>query len=179
MVLHQESELVLTDVTSGGQQVLFKTFDLGAVTADQGWGGGLDLGEGQGLLLERQDRLATRCSRCSGDREKSNRMSWTPFQPESRIGSSSPMACSNTPMRSMTRSMMSDSIVPGVWKLRIADLLLGLSDPVDAADALLDLHRVPREVVVDDGRAELEVETLARHPGGEEDVVRARHGKRP
>ena len=58
-------------------------------------------------------------------------------------------------------------------------LLLGLADPVDAADALLDLHRVPRQVVVDDGRAELEVETLAGHPRREQDVVRARRGRRP
>jgi len=41
------------------------------------------------------------------------------------------------------------------------DLLFLLTDPVDPADPLLDLHRVPRQVVVDDDRAELEVQALA------------------
>ena len=57
-VLHQERQLVLTDVSAGGQQVSLEPFDLGAVAADQGRGGGLDLGQGPGLLLQRQDRLA-------------------------------------------------------------------------------------------------------------------------
>ena len=51
--------------------------------------------------------------------------------------------------------------------------LLDLSDPVNAADSLLDLHRVPRQVVVDDRRTELEVQALAGDPVGKDEVVMA------
>ena len=46
---------------------------------------------------------------------------------------------------------------------------MALPDPVDAADALLDAHRVPRQVVVDHRVAELEVAALAAGLGGDQD----------
>src|SRR5690606_13710793 len=45
-----------------------------------------------------------------------------------------------------------------------------LSQAVDAADALLDPHRVPRHVVVHHGAAELEVQALCGGIGTEEDL---------
>src|SRR5688500_5854789 len=51
------------------------------------------------------------------------------------------------------------------------DPLLRLPDPVDAPDALLDLHRVPRQVVVHDRGAELEVQTFTGHFVGQHEVV--------
>jgi hypothetical protein len=38
--------------------------------------------------------------------------------------------------------------------------------PVDSPDTLFDLHRVPWQVVVDDCRAELEVQTFTCDPVG-------------
>jgi hypothetical protein len=45
-----------------------------------------------------------------------------------------------------------------------------LPDAIDTADPLLDLHRVPREVVVHDHVAELEVQTFAACIGGDHDL---------
>ena len=50
-----------------------------------------------------------------------------------------------------------------------ADLLL--ADAVDAAEALLDAVRVPRQVVVDHQVRGLEVEALAGGVGGEQDLA--------
>src|SRR6185437_429801 len=60
----------------------------------------------------------------------------------------------------------------GPWRVEVedADLLLLLADPVDAADPLLDLHRVPGQVVVHHSRAELEVQSFAGHPASQEDL---------
>ena len=55
-------------------------------------------------------------------------------------------------------------------------LVLGLTEAVDTADPLFDLHRVPRQVVVDDRRTELEVEALAGHPAREQHVELAAVG---
>ena len=43
---------------------------------------------------------------------------------------------------------------------------LFLPYPVDSPDTLLDLHRVPWQVIVDDCRAELEVQTFTRDSVG-------------
>src|SRR3954447_13539978 len=59
----------------------------------------------------------------------------------------------------------------GRGKVENGDLLLRLSDAVDASDALLDLHRVPRQVVVHHCGAELEVETFAGDAVGDQDIV--------
>ena len=48
--------------------------------------------------------------------------------------------------------------------------VLGLADPVDAAHALLEPVRVPRDVVVDHQVAELEVDALAGRLGGDHDL---------
>ena len=61
---------------------------------------------------------------------------------------------------------MRSSIVPLTQKLKIDDRVL-LADPVDAADPLLDPHRVPRQVVVDEEVAELEVAPLAAGLGAD------------
>jgi hypothetical protein len=45
-----------------------------------------------------------------------------------------------------------------------------LPDAVEAADALLDLHRVPGQVVVDQGVTELEIAPLSAGLGGDEDL---------
>ena len=47
---------------------------------------------------------------------------------------------------------------------------VGLADTVDATDALLDPHRVPRHVVVDHRAAELEVQSLGGGVGAQQDV---------
>ncbi len=55
-----------------------------------------------------------------------------------------------------------------------------LTDAVDSTDALLDPHRVPRQVVVDQDVAELEVPALAAGLGGDQDLrTRARFGSAP
>src|SRR5690606_34359678 len=51
------------------------------------------------------------------------------------------------------------------------DLRFALADAVQPADALLDLHWVPGQVVVDQHRAELEVQALAGDLGGDHNVV--------
>ena len=51
-----------------------------------------------------------------------------------------------------------------------ADCGVGLTDTVDAADPLLDPHRVPRHVVVDHRAAELEVQSLGGGVGAQQDV---------
>ena len=66
------------------------------------------------------------------------------------------------------------SIVPSILKLKMWMTACLLPEPVEAADPLLDAHRVPRQVVVDQGVAELEVQTLAAHLGAEQDVELAR-----
>ena len=43
-----------------------------------------------------------------------------------------------------------------------------LPDAMDPADALLDAHRIPGEVEVDDAAAELEVQPLAADVGGQQ-----------
>src|SRR5690606_37894354 len=45
-----------------------------------------------------------------------------------------------------------------------------LADPVDTTYALLDTHRVPRQVVVHDDVSELEVDTLASGVSGNENA---------
>ena len=52
------------------------------------------------------------------------------------------------------------------------DRLALLAVAVDAADALLDAHGIPGQIVVDEEIAELEVETLAADLGGEQDIER-------
>src|SRR5439155_1945925 len=47
---------------------------------------------------------------------------------------------------------------------------LRLADAVDTADALLDPHRIPGQVVVDDRVAELEVASLAADVGREQNA---------
>ena len=49
-----------------------------------------------------------------------------------------------------------------------------LAEPVDASDALLDPHRIPRHVVVDEGSAELEIEALRGGVGAEQNVSLAK-----
>ena len=44
-----------------------------------------------------------------------------------------------------------------------------LTDAVDAADALFDRHRIPGQIVVDDGAAELEVAAFAANFGRQQD----------
>ena len=63
-----------------------------------------------------------------------------------------------------------DPLVDGVRVPEIPDedLLRLLPDSVDTADALLDLHRVPGEVVVDQHATELQIDALARHLGREQ-----------
>ena len=51
-----------------------------------------------------------------------------------------------------------------------ADLGVLLADPVDAADPLLDLHRVPGQVVIDQQPAELEVQALGGRVGADEEL---------
>src|SRR5262245_41306909 len=46
---------------------------------------------------------------------------------------------------------------------------MGLTEAVEASDALLDLHRVPRQVVVQQDVAELEVQPLRADLGRQED----------
>ncbi len=48
--------------------------------------------------------------------------------------------------------------------------LTGLSDPVHASDPLLELHRIPRQIVIDHRPAELEVAALASDFARDEDV---------
>jgi hypothetical protein len=45
-----------------------------------------------------------------------------------------------------------------------------LPDAVDAADALLDLHRIPRQIVIDQEIGSLEIEPLGRGVGADQDV---------
>src|SRR5207247_5668228 len=45
-----------------------------------------------------------------------------------------------------------------------------LAEPIDAADALLDAHRVPRQVVVNADVRELEVDALAARLGGDKEA---------
>ena len=68
-------------------------------------------------------------------------MSWSSSR---RIGSSSPIDCSKTPMRVYSRSKMSVSIVPGTCMLRMKIFSCCLAEAVEPADPLLDLHGVPR-----------------------------------
>ena len=57
------------------------------------------------------------------------------------------------------------------------DALVGRADAVDAAEALDDAHRVPVDVVVDDGVAVLEVLAFADAVGGDQQVDFAFTGK--
>ena len=47
-----------------------------------------------------------------------------------------------------------------------------LAVAVDTTDALLDAHGVPRQVIVDQEVAELEVQAFAAHLGGQEHIQR-------
>ena len=69
-------------------------------------------------------------------------------------------------------SRLSSFVEAGVGE-HAADEHLGVvrSDPVDAAVALYQPHRVPRQVVVDDVAGLLEVDALGEHVGGDHDVV--------
>jgi hypothetical protein len=63
---------------------------------------------------------------------------------------------------------------------KVNDAIAGepLPKPVDAANALLDTHGVPRHVVVDDGTAELEVEAFGGGVGVTSlEAARARSGQ--
>ena len=50
--------------------------------------------------------------------------------------------------------------------------LTRLTDPVDASDALLDDHRIPRQLVVHEAIAELQVQSLGAGARCDEDRVR-------
>src|SRR5258708_655338 len=67
-----------------------------------------------------------------------------------------------------------DLSVHGAGRNEIDDChcLALLAIAVDPSNALLDPHRIPREVVVDEQIAELEVQALAAHLGGEHHVDR-------
>ena len=55
-----------------------------------------------------------------------------------------------------------DPLLDGVGEDHVVDHdVVGLADPVDPADALLDPHGVPGQVVVDGDMTELEVEAFA------------------
>jgi len=45
-----------------------------------------------------------------------------------------------------------------------------LADPVEPSDALLHLHGIPREVIVDDSVSKLQIATLAASLGGNENL---------
>jgi hypothetical protein len=47
----------------------------------------------------------------------------------------------------------------------------GLTDAVDAADALFDLHGIPGQIKVDHGRTKLEVSSLSSDLGAKHDIV--------
>ena len=47
---------------------------------------------------------------------------------------------------------------------------VGLADAINPTDALLQLHRIPGQVVVDDHVAELQVQALAAGIGGDQDL---------
>ena len=51
-----------------------------------------------------------------------------------------------------------------------ADGGVALADQIDATDALLDAHRAPRHVVVDERAAELEVQPLGCGVGAQQQV---------
>ena len=53
---------------------------------------------------------------------------------------------------------------------------MGLTDAIDAPDALLNLHRVPRQVVIEHDMAELQVQTLAAGVGGDQHLSLVREG---
>ena len=58
----------------------------------------------------------------------------------------------------------------GVGGDQVEDVdVVGLADPAEPADPLLDLHRVPGQVEVADGVRELEVAALAAGLGAEQD----------
>src|SRR5207245_4217654 len=64
-----------------------------------------------------------------------------------------------------------DALLDRAGEAEVEDLDgLGLPDAVQPADALLDPHRVPRQVEVDQAVAELEVEPLAADVGRQQDA---------
>ena len=77
-----------------------------------------------------------------------------------RIGSSPPTASVKRLMRRSRTSRIRDFNRVDDVEIEDDDRVL-LADPVDAADSLLDLHRVPGQVVVDHEVAELKVTALA------------------
>ena len=87
------------------------------------------------------------------------------------IGSSAPIEDSK--ICDAIKQSGEDAFVDGAFvdEVHDEDRLFLLADPIDSTDALLDLHRVPRKVVVDDCRAEFEVETLARYSVGEYEII--------
>ena len=57
-----------------------------------------------------------------------------------------------------------------VVEVHDTDSRMALADPVDAADPLLDPHRVPGHVVVDQRAAELEIQPLGGGVGAQEQI---------
>ena len=91
------------------------------------------------------------------------------FSTSPRIGSRPPTVSSNTPIR--WAEDVEHTLLDGAGDEKIEDRSpVLLADAVDPADALLDLHRVPRQVVVDQDVAELEVSALAAGLGRDEDL---------
>ena len=68
--------------------------------------------------------------------------------------------------------LLEHAALAGVRRHEIEDqAVLFLAVTVDAAHALLQPHRVPRDVVVDHQPAELQVDAFARGFGGDEDLA--------
>src|SRR5690606_1194839 len=66
-----------------------------------------------------------------------------------------------------------DVLLDGAGRREVDDVrLAGLADAVDTANALLDHHRVPRQLVVHESVAELQVETLGTGACGDEHAAR-------
>lgn len=64
---------------------------------------------------------------------------------------------------------MQDALLDGAPRDEVGqDDVVLLTDPVDAAEALLDLHRIPRQVHVHHRMAELQIAPLARGLGAEQ-----------
>ena len=86
-----------------------------------------------------------------------------------RIVVTCPNSSSN--IRSFFAKQSVHAFVDGSARVQIRDehLVARLRQPVDAADALLDAHRVPRQVVVEHAVAELEVLSLGAGVGRDHD----------
>ena len=72
-----------------------------------------------------------------------------------------------------------DLLLDGVPRDQVGDQdVVDLPDPVQSADPLLDLHRIPRQIDVDHDVAELQIPSLTGGFGAEQDR-RRRHGTPP